>query len=79
MNNSDSINIFSILRIENAEIRHSNMLKWLLDPNENHGLGQAMLGHLLGWLDQEHDQSVVDADALSNCDGGSFSVVDSAL
>lgn len=36
-------NIFDVLKISRAEIRHSNMLGWLLDPNENHGLGDKFL------------------------------------
>lgn len=32
-------NIFTTLDIINTEIRHSNVLAWLLDPSENHGLG----------------------------------------
>lgn len=32
-------NIFDVLKISRTEIRHSNMLSWLLDANENHGLG----------------------------------------
>ena len=32
-------NIFRILRAAHHEIRHSNMLAWLLTPDENHGLG----------------------------------------
>lgn len=36
-------NIFDILKISRSEIRHSNMLGWLLDPNENHGLGDKFL------------------------------------
>ena len=32
------LNIFSILKTESAEIRHSNVLAWLIDPNGNHGL-----------------------------------------
>lgn len=31
-------NIFETLRITNTEIRHSNVLGWLLDPKENHNL-----------------------------------------
>lgn len=37
------INFFDILKLTRYEIRHSNMLAWLLDPNENHGLGDALL------------------------------------
>jgi hypothetical protein len=36
-------NIFSILKIVRKEIRHSNFLAWLLDPNEVHGLGKSIL------------------------------------
>lgn len=36
-------NLFDVLKISRAEIRHSNMLGWLLDPNENHGMGDAFL------------------------------------
>ena len=32
-------NIFQILRISKNEIRHSNFLSWLLDPNQSHKLG----------------------------------------
>lgn len=36
-------NIFEILKISRMEIRHSNILAWLLDPNENHGLNDSVL------------------------------------
>lgn len=36
-------NIFQILNISRTEIRHSNFLKWLFDPNANHGLGKMFL------------------------------------
>lgn len=36
-------NIFDALRIARTEIRHSNFLAWLLDPNESHGLGSLFL------------------------------------
>jgi hypothetical protein len=32
-------NPISVMRMENMENRHSNILAWLLDPKENHGLG----------------------------------------
>ena len=37
------INIFEILQVEKTEIRHSNILAWLLDPEESHGLGDGFL------------------------------------
>ena len=40
------INIFNILKINRMEIRHSNMLAWLLSPNETHGLNDKFLKKL---------------------------------
>jgi hypothetical protein len=39
----ERVNIFDVLKVTNAEIRHSNILAWLLDPNENHGLGDSFI------------------------------------
>lgn len=36
----DKFNIFSSLGIINQEVRHSNFLAWLLDPNETHNLSE---------------------------------------
>ena len=36
-------NLFDVLKISRTEIRHSNVLSWLLNPNENHGMGDAFL------------------------------------
>lgn len=36
-------NLFDVLKISKFEIRHSNVLAWLLDPNENHGLGDTFI------------------------------------
>lgn len=36
-------NIFQILGISRTEIRHSNFLGWLLNPNSSHGLGSNFL------------------------------------
>lgn len=36
-------NIFDVLKICKTEIRHSNVLAWLLNPNENHGLGDSFI------------------------------------
>lgn len=34
----NSFNVLKILKLENHEIRHSNILAWLLNPKENHSL-----------------------------------------
>ncbi len=36
-------NPFDVLRYSDYEIRHSNVLAWLLQPNESHGIGDAFI------------------------------------
>ena len=36
-------NVFDVLNITHAEIRHSSVLAWLLDPNENHNISDKAL------------------------------------
>ena len=43
---SSTFNLFDVLKIARTEIRHSNVLAWLLSPNENHGFGKAFLSSL---------------------------------
>lgn len=40
---TNRFNLFDVLKITRTEIRHSNVLAWLLDPHENHGLGSTVL------------------------------------
>lgn len=40
---ASKFNLFDILKITRMEIRHSNVLSWLLNPNENHGMGDSVL------------------------------------
>lgn len=40
---TSKFNIFDVLKITKNEIRHSNMLAWLLNPNENHGFGEEVI------------------------------------
>ena len=44
---ASKINIFNILKTEHTEIRHSNMLAWLLNTNEKHGLGDVFIRNFL--------------------------------
>lgn len=41
------VNIFDVLKVSRTEIRHSNMLSWLLDANENHGLSDNFIKSIL--------------------------------
>mgnify|MGYP003304241876 FL=1 len=43
----NKFNMFKVLKIDQYEIRHSQMLAWLLDPQENHGLGDTFLRNFL--------------------------------
>lgn len=60
-------NMFDILKITRTEIRHSNMLSWLLSPDENHGLHDSVLKGLV--------QYVVE----SSSTGNSLDVIDTLL
>lgn len=40
-------NPFSVLKLENHEISHSNVLAWLFEPDESHGLGKIFLEQFL--------------------------------
>ena len=48
-------NIFRVLRADRNEIRHSNFLAWLFQPDEAHGLGESFLRRWLMRL--MHDSS----------------------
>ncbi len=52
-----TFNLFRVLRAERVEIRHSNVLAWLLSPDESHGLGDAFVRRLMSrlLLDNEMD------------------------
>ena len=42
-NELKTFNIFDVLRISHREIRHSNFIGWLLDPQQGHGFGDFFL------------------------------------
>ena len=44
---NSKFNIFKVLKLDNHEIRHSNFLAWLLNPKENHNLGDKFLKRFL--------------------------------
>lgn len=54
---SNKINIFEILGISSKEIRHSKFISWLLDPNENHQLGDYFLNKFLKNVVLSNDNS----------------------
>lgn len=53
----NQFNVFSILKIDNYEIRHANVLAWLLDPAANHGLGETFLRAFISRLQDNKDEA----------------------
>jgi len=53
-----TFNVFRALKIENTEIRHSNVLGWLLDPSGSHGLGDIILRRVLSNILLLSDKSI---------------------
>lgn len=39
----EKFNIFTALKLDNTEIRHSNFLAWLMNPRESHNIGDYFL------------------------------------
>lgn len=61
-------NVFDILSISRTEIRHSNMLAWLFDPNENHGLGSSFLyGFIASFSDKVKSDNIIKLWLKYNC------------
>lgn len=76
----DDLNVFDILKLARTEIRHSNMLAWLLDPNANHGLSSSFLYGFLSKLpnllppQKQDDMEGVDFLSLLSSDLSSFRI-----
>jgi hypothetical protein len=65
----DKFNIFSSLGIINQEIRHSNFLAWLLDPNETHNVSDYFTTSFLKLAiynntNENPDVNLIDIDTL---------------
>jgi len=62
----NKFNIFQVLRIEHNEIRHSNVIAWLLNPKESHGLSEIFIKRFLSNIllsNQKHDSKLSPAKA----------------
>ena len=46
----DIFNVFEVLDIVNSEIRHSNVLAWLFNPESKHGLSESFLRQFLKYF-----------------------------
>jgi hypothetical protein len=49
-----NVNLFDVLKSSTHELKHSNVLAWLLDPSENHGTGDFFLKALFQHLFELH-------------------------
>lgn len=72
---ADTFNIFEVLKITHTEIRHSNILAWLLNPNENHGLGDSFLREFINSIIKTLDDKKADRIELLLQDYYSFQVL----
>lgn len=61
------VNVFNVLGLEKLETRHSFMLAWLFDPNENHGLGDRVLRgvvqHICGNIEMDYSSFLVERES----------------
>jgi len=67
-------NIFYILKFQSAEIRHSNFLAWLLNPNANHGLRELFLKKFLKDIFAYRDLDWMDEFKIDATDLGSVEI-----
>ncbi|MFF2754016.1 PD-(D/E)XK nuclease family protein [Psychrobacillus sp. NPDC058041] len=66
-NHFNRFNPFKVLQVDNYEIRHSNVLAWLLDPKENHDLGSFFINKILAKT-FVNPSNFEDEDKISNYD-----------
>lgn len=65
-------NVFETLGIVHTEIRHSNVLSWLLTPTENHGLGDYVVRKMIQTVSYHH----YDENRSDSCDPLKISLID---
>ena len=66
-NHFNRFNPFKVLQVDNYEIRHSNVLAWLMDPNQNHDLGSYFIKKLIAKV-FVNPTNYEDEDKISNYD-----------
>ena len=71
---ADDFNLFDVLKITNMEIRHSNILAWLFDPNESHALGDAFIKEFVRKLSEKIEDDKTDCISLMLQDFYSYQV-----
>lgn len=65
---TNRFNPFRVLNVSSHEIRHSNVLAWLLDPKQNHGLSDRFFKKLVIQiiLDSENEGTAADSIDVKN-------------
>jgi len=58
-------NMFETINLIHAEIRHSNVLSWLLNPTQNHGLGSYFLNLFLKHFISENKATIEGVDVFT--------------
>ena len=69
---AEDFNIFTALGIVDTEIRHSNFLAWLIDPNESHGLGDYFLASFLKKLASKASSFGLESPSVFDIDSWHF-------
>ena len=72
---TEHTNIFDILKISNAELKHSIMLAYIFNPNESHNLGTKPLELLFKLLAKNKEISNLNAFELLDLDYDDFNVI----
>lgn len=71
---TEKFNIFDVLKISKTEIRHSNMLAWLFDANENHGIDDKFIKKIVQRIADNDKQEKYNVFHLLLLDFYSFTV-----
>ena len=72
---TNDINIFDVLKIANAELKHSIVLSYIFNPNETHNLGSKPLELFLKKLSQNKQINNLSIFDLLDIDYGDFSIL----
>ncbi len=72
----NQFNIFTSLKLVNQEIRHSNFLSWLIDPNESHELGDYFVTQLVKEITLKSKKIDIDSPSIFEVDSWSFDEIE---
>lgn len=66
---SNEINVFDNLGVTNTEIRHSNMIAWLMKPDGEHCIGSELLASLISQAGEAIPDDLSDFNIMREFDG----------